>query len=300
MKPNPTLTSVLENGALVLDATTCEGKWMSCPRKFYHYKVRKREAAKFYAGREFGKAIHVALDALRLGGDYLSALDSAFPIDMPMEDHRGLDYARQLVKKYADEFASESYATVFHNSKPMLEMGFAHPIGSVTLDSLTIPVIWEGKIDRVVRDQTGRLFVLDYKTSIIAGETWWQTFKRSTQQEGYAFVVSAILNEPVHGFIIDGLFTRKPTKTGKGMEVERRIFPLELDDLKRWQTNTLNVCSDLLRACATEQFNEHTSQCMTKFGPCEYLQVCSLSSEAMRNALLRSDEYQNVTWRPTE
>jgi len=298
MKTN--LDSVLENGALVIDASTLEGRWMVCPTSFYYYRIRKREAAKFYIGREFGKAMHAALAAYYTPGeDYLHVLDEAYPTAIGVEDHRSVDYARRLLKRYIDEFAAETYTVVTHDSKRMVEMPFAHPIGSVTIDEQTIPVIWEGKIDLVVRDANNRLFVVDHKTSIIGGDTFWSQFKLSTQQRGYAAVVQDILAEPVHGFVINALFTRRETRTGKGMEVERQPYPLEQQDLLDWRMNTLNTCADLLRACASDVFCKHTSSCVSKYGRCDYLSLCELNDLAMREAVLNGREYQPVTWRPT-
>lgn len=294
------LDQVLQDGALVIDASTLEGHWMRCPRSFYYYKLRKREAAKLYIGRDFGKCMHEGLAARNEGKDWLSVIDATYPTDIPIDDHRTCDYAKRLCKIHTDEYSAEAFTTVKHNGALCIEQAFAHPIGSVTINDLTIPIIWEGRIDRMVRDANNRLFVLDYKTASMGGETYWAQFKTSTQMLGYCFVANAILGEQCHGYIIDGLFTLRETRTGKGPHVERRMFPVDEDDLRKWHTNTLNVCADLLQCAAQGRFNMHTGECVRRYGPCQYQMLCALSQEVQREALLRSMEYQDVTWRPTE
>lgn len=305
MMTTPTLTTnsdldlLLTDGALVLDASSLEGQFMLCPRAFRNYKLLKREPAKFYAGREFGKCVHCALEAYYKGQDPLDAINKSYPTDMPMEDHRTLDFAYEVIRVYKQTYPAEAWQIAYVNGQPVIERPFALPLGQIIINGLTIPIVWNGKIDMVIRTPDQRYFVLDHKTSSVAGQTFWSQFKLSTQQLGYCWATQELTGLELSGFYINAIFTRKPTKTGKGIECERQPYLIEHEDLERWRSNVLYICTSVLRHACGAHWPMYTKSCVHKYGECGYLEACACGNPQMEHRALMSNMYQQVTWSPT-
>lgn len=294
------LDKLLTDGALVLDASTLEGQFMLCPRAFRNYKLYKREPAMFRSGLEFGKCIHRGLAAYYEGKDVLAAINDSFPADMPLEDHRSLDFAYAVMAKYKETYPAEPWQIATVDGKQVIERPFALPLGSVTVQDLTIPVIWNGRVDLIIRTPDQRYFVMDHKTSSMAGQTFWDQFRLSTQQLGYCWAAQQLTSLTVSGFYINAIFTRKPSKTGKGVECERQPYLIEQGELDRWRLNVLRICASVVQHAIEGHWPLYSKNCVHKYGKCGYLEACTCPNEAMERRALFSNMYQEVVWSPTD
>jgi hypothetical protein len=291
-----------------VDASTLEGRFCVCPRSYEYYRLRRREGNTpgRHIGRNFGTLVHRALADHYRGKNITPSEYYAWDSEdrgIPFDDYRDLSYFTKLLTLYRETYPVEPFEVVtFYNTEtkkdePLVEKPFAFPLGSVETPSGILPVIWTGVIDLAVRYPDGAVWVFDHKTSKVAGGTYWAQFQNSTAQRGYVRAVERALGTPVRGFIINALFVREPTKTGKGQELARQMYPLDWEWRPEWETNTLQSVAEVQDCTSRGTFPMHTNACVGKYGMCEYLDICQLPPES-REAVLMSNAYKPVTWDP--
>ena len=319
---------LLTDGAYLIDNTNFT--WLTdCPRGAMYRNIYRRERFGKQAYLNFGGAIHAGLATrYQLGGHALDSLkfQQAAALDYlsmhPVgENWRTPDLATQVLDNYANEYPTETFdvlATVDEQGvqSPLVELPFAVPLGTITLreptmfmnkDSKTglveaillqeIPIIWTGKIDMVIRN-TGRIWLVDHKTGMMGGETYFQQFKLASQFTGYKYALVELLKCEVVGVMINALITRKPTKTGIPFTLMRQEIPITDEQVDEWKANTLRLLGQFLGYYADGYFPMHTNHCRTKWQKaCEYLGVCELPAQS-RQTYLGSADFMDVTWSP--
>lgn len=175
---------------------------------------------------------------------------------------------------------------------PLVELPFSLPLGTVR----GIRIVWTGRIDLIVRRETG-LFVVDHKTTSVFGSTYYDQFQHSSQTLGYMWAGQTFLGEPFRGFIINVFPVRKSRKPTAGEPERQRVFLVDQDNLDEWRLNTLALLDLFLGVVGDDFYPKMTNQCTTKFGRCQYFDVCALPPTA-RLPYLQSTAFQDVTWSP--
>ena len=139
--------------------------------------------------------------------------------------------------------------------------------------------------------------VIDHKTTSMGGDTFFDDFTLSQQTVGYAWAASQLAGTPVTEFLLNALMIRKPTRTGKGIEFERRSFfyPQYMQD--EWKTDVLASVESFVFSMLHGSFPKYTKWCMGKYGSCQYHSVCSSPPQA-RDFVLSTDMFSNVSWSP--
>jgi PD-(D/E)XK nuclease superfamily len=277
--------------------------YITCDRKGKYRLVDRRIGARNKRSLTLGQGVHRCLEKFRLGEGnanlYSDILNAAVEGDGITDDWRTPDYALELVFGYLEQFGKDDLVQTQLADRPAIECVMSTELGSVTVDPFDfrldsgdtikvhhVPVHWHSVIDRIVRREDG-LFVQDYKTTSVLGPQYYDQFPMSGQQIGYTHASSNLLGEPVMGSIIDVLCWRKPTKTGKGREYARHVQRYSPDRIDEWIHNTLDLAHRFVDALRTSSFPMRTTQCQTKYGKCDYFDVCSLSA-ATRAGALRS------------
>lgn len=317
----------LIDNCLFLDNTTLE-KFTTCPRSAEYYTIHKRDINRSSDATNYGSAIHEALAAHYIGSDLPSqhaALLKWFASNPQTSDDcwRTPDLAVELVTKYNKNYPGEVFEVIkTDEGKPMVELPFAIPLGKVAYEAIVegfyidhfgnrtkyttgiaknfepreITIVWTGRIDALVCENN-MTFVLDHKTTSQMGAGYFDEFENSSQMLGYMWAAQHLLKSKVHGVIINALCTRKPTKTGKGIEFQRnRIFP-DSDRITEWHHDTLTIVSDFIMMAQRNYFPMHRKWCVGKYGKCPYYDVCTLPA-SQREQFIASDLYKDVTWSP--
>lgn len=309
------MTSLLENGALVRDASSTEGCFCKCPRQFLYKYIHRRVSSAPAPGRDFGKWFHEILAQWRLGHqpNFESTWETCCP-NMPLDDFRTLGFGKDLFNKYVDTYGGKESFTVLQFNlggvpTPCVERSFALPLGSVDTsldldahgvartDQGPIPVLWSGKIDLGIVEHDGELWVLDTKTSSVGGDTFWADFQNSTAQHGYVWALQQATGRRVAGFRIDAVFTRAATRTGKGCELFRQSYPVSPAQLEEFVENALHIASSIIDCVERNYWPKHTGACVHRYGKCEFMPVCE-NDPANRIAVLASNLYVDNTWSP--
>ena len=291
-----TLSTVLKDGALYIDASTLEGRFMTCPREYFYYGVRKRERSEGKEGLMFGSFVHDHLLAPHYRGDTLdieSALVKSFPTELA-NDYRNGGYAKQLWQTYRATYEVEPFEVLRDNAGlPCVEKAFAVPICNVR----GVPIIWCGRVDLIVQWPNEPPSPIDHKTSSIGGETVWEQYSNSTQQTGYVWALQQLFGIECQSYCINLLLTRKLTQNGKGIECVRQRFTVQQDIVRDFPEHVERNVEHIFDCFERNAFPMHTSQCTRKYGRCEFLPVCKLAP-SQRESLLETGLYTNVTWSP--
>lgn len=312
LKPLP-----IVDDCLFIDNSTLSN-YTVCPRKFYYYANEKRREASSKAALTFGSNVHEALavryktfptDSLKAQLAKLTEVWETNPVEP--DDWRTLDIACQLMVEYNNQFMMEEAVTevVSDSQGPFVERGFCVPFGEIKFDAETanalempadkpnLKIFWIGKIDTIVRHRGSDLMVMDHKTTSMGGSSFFTEYHTSGQMRGYAWAASQLLGERVCGAMVNALICRKPTKTGQGFDFSRELFYYDQESIDEWRRNTLHLISNIAEAQAKGYYPMHTTQCMGRYGRCEYQQVCMLPP-THRQTMLESALYEDVNWDP--
>lgn len=270
-----------------------------CPRAYYFKAICKRESNTFRAGLEFGSIIHKCLDIHYRGIGDIKALQTKTLEDFYVtarfapDDYRNLNYATELINLYTTKYQYEPF-TITSPAESNIEFGFSIPIGP---DG----DLWSGRVDLSVTYPDDRLWTLDHKTSSIGGSTFFNEYLNNTPQPGYVWAAQKLTGRPHSGFIINAIFNRAPSKTGKGITFERQMFNLEQDPTwaEVWEENTVQIIRQIKSAELNGFYPQFRNSCMGRYGSCEYLEVCQQPKQSQM-AVLNSNLYKDVTWDPTK
>lgn len=308
---------------LRLDNTTAS-IFQTCPRAAKFYTIHRKQRP----GRAplvFGGAIHAALEVLYRDG--FTAEKKALTALLDYIDKnpysttgewRTPAYAIEAVQRYI------AYWSLMDNLTPIspdwVEKAFALNIGTFEIKASlpyptnqvteegsneplyidTLHVQYTGKLDiGATNGDPNEIFVVDHKTSSMGGATFFDDFELSQQTHGYQWAMQKILGRPVQGFILNALLIRKPTRTGTGMEFDRKSYCYSQESILEWEQDMLQSVESYVNSLVHDTFPKYTAWCMGKYGKCQYHDVCTLPS-AQRRFMLHSDFFTNVTWSPLE
>ena len=325
----PNFPLELKGNQLFIDNSTLSNI-TSCFRKAQYGTLARRREVKPRAALFFGGAIHKALETRDLEQQILctptiedkmiDALVSYYEGAELNDDYRNLAYAIHVVKEYNRVWAADHAVPInITDSAPAVELPFAYPIGKVALDCqlwITDPdidngtphlrhideveIVFTGKIDRICQ-QNGQTYILDHKTTSMGGPTFFDEFYTSHQFRGYKWAAEQILGRPIKGVIINALVCRAPLKSGSvNLTFDRQTIDISDEQvLEDWQASFMDIIAMFLNSLTEGRFPMFTNSCITKYGRCEFFQVCQLAPR-FRDTMLFSGLYEHNDWNPLE
>jgi hypothetical protein len=185
------------------------------------------------------------------------------------------------LEKYRDDAAK---TWIMSDGKPAVEITFNFPLDvGPTQDQ---PYVLCGKLDRIVVFN-GDLFVMDHKTTTVSlTESYWKQFSLDDQMSLYTLAGKVVFQAPIKGVIVDAA----QILVG-GTNFDRGIVYRTQQQLDEWIENTvgyLNRQNDNMM---------NTASCITRYGPCEFLDVCTKTPQ-VRERFLKSGFQQVAPWNP--
>jgi hypothetical protein len=317
----------LIDNCLFLDNSTIE-RITTCPTAADYYFIQRRELDSSAAPLRYGGIIHKAMEYRYRNqqsfdeSEQLTLVTDLFnqsPIES--EGWRNSDSASKLIRAYNRMYPETLPIAILPArivkgkllpSEPIIEMPFACYIGTIA----NVKIIYTGRIDLALQSDEG-LFVMDFKTTSIMGDSFWKDQAMSEQHRGYCWALQESLGIEPTGYIVQALCTResivnaffdditgtvKPVKpNGKAVPVEfgrQRFFTKEPPgQLDEWRQNLLLQVETFLLQHARGSFARHHKHCVGKYGDCPYYHVCELPAKS-RPTALASSAYRNVTWSP--
>jgi hypothetical protein len=318
------ITNEEGNFLLVIDNTALE-KVVRCPTAGRNYIVMGREPHAKNAALSFGGAIHDGVEVYKKGGNGQAMSEAVVQYFMenptPPDEYRTPMHAVQIMEHYCEQSRiREDYKeqVLEDNEGPIIERPFELPLGVLQIEQeferygfiKNIYVAWSGRIDRVARSNE-RSRVVDVKTTSIKGDQFIQNFQLSTQTIGYVWAAQQMWPDlDIKGFCLDAIFFKKPTGSGGLMEKGprggepsldffRAIFDYDQLRIDQWQANTLTIIEDFVHSFIRNFYPMYTFHCFNKYGKCPYHDVCTIDDPIVRDRMLLSDAYKEVTWDPT-
>lgn len=309
----PARFSYFKDGCFFIDGSGLS-VIQECPTKAYNILIRRRRAAGESPALRLGHHIHEALayrnkaiaskqpwseeEQIKL----LEELFTSTPCES--EDWRNLDFAKQVIQHYNEQFGLESPEIFINpaNGQPVVEHSLAVDTGEVVQGWR---IIYIGRIDYLSVEKDG-LFINDYKTTSVLGELFWKQFEVDEAQRGYCWAIKKTLGIEPCGYVIRALAFRKPTKTGTSIEFEnQRFFTAQpTGQLDRWYNNMMNQVEVFLWHHNRSVFPFYHKSCITRYNQaCEFFDVCNVnphsgSVEAAREALLMGGGFKDNDWSP--
>ena len=314
----------LKNGCLEIDNSFLEA-FTSCPRKSQYANLQKRVSAGEKPALNFGSAIHRALEyryttfkneppsILDEQDIFDNALLPYFKVNpQPEEDHRTLEFAREIISMYNQRYAHEPFNLMLgEDGKVMAEISFSVPLFDYLYNApdneyfkagQKIPIIYTGRIDLPVL-WDNQIFIGDFKTAGSLGASKADEYKISPQFEGYCWAFQELTKKEVSGFFIRGIRTKaKPGNTKGGWDKwwdecflshKEYLRPGQLDE---WKNNTINIIEEFFWHYSKGYMPQKKKACMM-YGRCPYYDVCYLPEES-RQQQLSSDQFQDNIWSP--
>lgn len=334
----------LIDGAFFASASFLEA-YMRCPLEAYNYKVLGRISAKARNALVFGNHKHSALEMhyrlqeFNLPQSEISSRISIMLADefarKPVEpdDFRQLNWALELYHQYLKAHEFDALKPM-HYKEPrpckqckgkatqcawcngtgqmttMVEVPFALPLfeyrSTSQLSSLApIPVYYHGFIDLPCTSDNMN-FVLDFKTTSMLGQGFWDDKRASAQQVGYCWAFNQLTNIKLHGFLVrairttqmpPGIASGKPNKKGEVKSIENwwaegfpeERFYLGSDEIAEWHNNTIELMMQFFWHYERGFFPQHKPVgCVTKYGKCQYYDTCMTFPANERASLLSS------------
>lgn len=304
----------LIDDALFIDNSSLE-RFTTCPRSAKYYIIDKRESNEDREALGFGKRIHEIMDSryrlhpnvmqpdgmnFKYGTDFVmrARAEQVFADWVPSEgSFRTLATALNFIEVYNATYPVEAFSVLqLPDGKTGVEMPFAVPLCTLDVEGKSIKVMWTGRIDLLYKRED-RVYIMDHKTTSMMGPSYFKEFELSSQVFGYVWAVQKLLGVQIDGFCVNALAFRKPTKTGKSLELLRHIVPIDQSLVKEWEHDTQTIIGDLVNMAHRGDFPKHTKWCVNKYGMCEYAPICGLPP-SNRDVLLNSNMYRTVTWSP--
>lgn len=333
----PRVAPTLRGGALFIDNSSYS-YLNRCDRAGLYHILYHRQLNSNVDALNFGGAVHEGLrvryESGGLGYETLGAQVTAATAHLKKNpisvgDWRTPEYLVEVLQDYNRKYIVEDFQLLTLGDKPLVELSFAIPLGEIELPcdlqlmsrevdtSLPynewfpnqptpitlrtvrrIPIIWCGRIDLVI--QRSGVWISDHKTTSVFGPTYYRQFSLSPQFAGYSFAVQQALDVIVQGYMINVLAIRKPTKTGKGIEFDRRYLPITQQRVAEWRHNTLQKLGHFFNMLATGEMPPMRDYACGRNEwqrPCQYLGICDLEDN-QKDMYMFTGDFKDITWSP--
>jgi hypothetical protein len=307
MIPLPPLPIV--DGVFRCDNSSLEGI-QRCPRYGWHATALKRVSAAPSIYLNFGKAVHAAFEYryLTCGSREMTAderleqekvLEKAFEgVEIKDEDYLNLGRAKEVLALYNDEYPREPYEVL------ETEHGMEKELGEVRVQGRRVMVVWQCRIDGVVR-YDGKTMARDFKTSkMIDTEREAAKWKMNGQLRGNCFCLTGEKHGKVRDFWIDHICVRPPLSRNTKNSLPRTEFHraqhhVTDTEIEEWRNDCLREIEVWLNQCAENRPPPMRRISCAWPSKCQFFDVCSVSSgEEARMKWLESSAYKDNDFNP--
>lgn len=267
-----------------------------CPRKYQLYRLNSKDTGEEDKGSAvtfaYGTAVGVGIQSVLEGKTETQTLLDVFlawDTDLLAENNwqkKSIWRAVFAVQKFVSMCARgylEDYDLVYYQGKPAVELSFRiHLPGGYK---------YRGYVDAVLKHTvTGEILVLELKTS--SGKANSAQYKNSGQALGYSVILDKLFPE-LSSYAV--LYLVYETKA-----MEYKELPFEKSLLQRalWLQELLIDTQHIELYEEYQTYPMHGESCYDFFKECEYLGLCTLSTERLIKPLtvdkldsMNSEEY---------
>lgn len=268
----------------------------SCAEKFRLAYVEEIEPPGVNLPQVAGTAFDAALNRLYVSGwdeaEAIAALEAAWgDIRPPLgakHGHLTLDFLRERVRTYMRE--REARPTLMETGEVLTGFsGVMHAFEWADAAGRVVRV--RGIPDFAIRDTSGRIFVVDLKTTSAWISDWWMTqFRIGHQLRIYAAMVETLTGEQVAGGLINAVYVGEKALDPPEAWTRRKSAPSRLEriDITRGQIEEAHEwvrgVLALERMCEAEDLWPRNERACGDYGGCEFLDLCTAPSAMVRKA----------------
>lgn len=243
----------------------------------------------------------------------------------PPDEYRTPTCAMEVLAHYRvrKTFPDYQWNVLSDNQGLLVERAFELPLGVLEVnEDIQLPswerhqrvkrihVAWSGRID-LVAECNFRNRIVDNKTTKIAGDQFVQDFQLNNATIGYLWAGRQLWPElNLDGFVLNAVHLKahKPgtplllpgPKGGKPpLDFFRAYFDYSPERVKQWEENALVLVEDFVHCMVRNFYPMHTKYCFSKYGKCQYHDICTIDDPTVRLRMLQSDAFKDVTWNPT-
>jgi len=263
-----------------------------CPRKYQLYRLGseeisleaeadKNQGVTFAFGTAVGMGVASALESATLGAEAQEAkalIDTFLGWDTELLDENPKQkksvwealFAVQKFLSICENGFLDDYELVIYNSLPAVELSF----------QITLPdgFKYRGFVDAVLRHKiTGEVLVLECKTSSASPNS--ATFKNSVQAIGYSIVLDILFPE-LSSYSVLYLIYATRSKEYIQMHFEKSLLQRAL-----WLQELLIDTEHVKLYESYGTYPMHGESCFDFFRECEYLSLCTLSTDRLGKPL---------------
>ena len=248
--------------------------FLKCRKKYEYRHVMDLEAKTVSPALEFGKAIHLGLEAYYTHQRSLDEAVRAFATcysDREGDELRTVENGVKLLTTYAEVYKHESLEILG------LEQGFAVPVPHP--DKPGHSIIYGGKLDGLVK-WDGAVYVLEHKTTSALNYSYFEQFRPNQQLDGYVYGARALTGLPIAGVLVNALEPWKEVKrvTDKTKRPEDHFArapiqrsEIELEDFAR---DVNEIVGEILKCEQDNRYYKTRSACRDFNYNCVYKDLC--------------------------
>jgi hypothetical protein len=293
---------IFDNSSIVL--------FNRCPRLYELQVLHKRQLSASKAGRNFGSCIHAGLATRyrQFGGGAVT--DNTLIHEsmrqwldgnpQPPDDFRNFDHACKVMDVYNQVYKEESFKVLLDKVEFSFLLPFTH---------LGFYQSWYGgKSDLAIENNDG-IWVQDHKTAYMFGDGWEAAMQTDSGQLGYVWSLKKSLPpeqaDKVRGYIINGIRIRRPQKSDEysgtapidASDFQRIPVYVSEDAVDEWVYDTTEHMHSIFRLHEDGFMPRNRFSCTTKFGKCDFYDVCTIA-RTHREAALASNMFEDNNWSP--
>ena len=288
-------------------------EYRTCPRKaYFRYVKHWRQAGTEPIYFSFGSAWHAGLDALYSA--FYEARSATGPTGSEWNRVRQSDeFANAMTEIAFTAFAKvwvEAGWPMEPTPEEMMMFKNRHPVKAkemyfyyfremsehmnrwnlvaterpfcVPLDTEDEKIFYSGRIDKVIEDESGQLWLLEHKTSTLFSKTagfrydFVQSFSPNSQIEGYMYATLFLQHmeelpndREFAGVYVDASLVHKT-------QFYFKRIPIYYSDLlvAEWLQDVRYWYKSFQRSIESNEFPRSPHSCQSKYGQCSYINLC--------------------------
>lgn len=265
----------------------------TCPRLYYLLYMQHKRPSGATPALDFGSIMHLMISQWYDAqvNQHLTAneaLKAALEVGMRAKysekagDYRTRERALLMMAEYAGYYG-------YGEPRRRWKIIFAETAFDIMLDGFP----YGGKIDLLVEDQdSGKLYVVDHKTTSRFGEDYYDQYVPDTQTAGYVVSGGVLHGKPIAGVIMNVLVVHKNKKPPE-QQFNWRKFDYPEFYAEEWKTQTVMTLSEIAEARKHGYFRPRWQSCVGKYGKCSAYYLCRSLPENRQKVV-------DQTWRDDE
>jgi hypothetical protein len=196
-------------------------------------------------------------------------IDAARTLGLPSCENPGartISKGVEILNAFCTERLHDDLSVVYDTHGPIIERYFEFPIA----ESKTAKITYFGTIDLVLKDEKGRLYVCDHKTTQSFGKDFFNRISPNFQYTGYVLGAVQSLGLDVSDFLVNGIQVTKtlaPAFVRQTVTIGPEQFA-ELEAAVLFWVSSYAQCSQL------NAFPQSCPNSCCMWGGCSYQDLC--------------------------